>query len=302
MDIRQKRDLTVSGAFASRSARQLQGFFRSMIIIVLLIVVVLLQSGYDAVTPRQPTGSSAEIPPTFVRALDLGFNGAVGSFLWIGTMPEILDAVLGGKMEYIADERYVNGVDPKLSYPYAFTVLVLPLAKKFYQDSVTTALAIGRQGIHDADPDWRIPYYMASDYFLELKDDKDALWYYHLAAATPGIPDYALRFSLNFGIKANERKKTEELWKTIGESSNDPATKQLAQAYVDRLEIFDYLDAASVAYQKKYGVIPTSTASLVSGGIIPAVPQDPFGFTFIINKNGTSGINTTSSFDAVLPQ
>lgn len=290
-----------SGAPESGSRSRGGSFLKSIIVLALLGTVILLQAGYDAVAPVVAPGSVAELPPAFVRAMDVGFHGAVGSFLWVGTMPEILDAVIAGRMEYIADEEYVNGVDPKLSYPYAFTALVLPLAKKD-SNSVTTALAIGRRGIRSADPDWRIPYYMASDYFLELKDDKNALWYYHLAADMPGIPDYALRFSLNFGIKSNERQKTEELWKTIGVSSNDPATKQLAQAYVDRLRIFDYLDAASKAYQAKYGTIPTSTAALVARGIIPLVPPDPFGFTFIINKDGTSGINTTSSFNAAIPK
>jgi hypothetical protein len=28
----------------------------------------------------------------------------------------------------------------------------------------------------------------------------------------------------------------------------------------------------------------------VAKGIIPAVPPDPFGFTFVINKDGTAGI------------
>jgi hypothetical protein len=302
MDIRPEGNLTPVAPSDRSPASRRTAFIKTVVVLVLLAAIVLLQAGYDAVTPPATQNPATELPPTFVRAMDLGFNAAAGSFLWVGTMPEILDAVMDGRMEYVADEEYVNGIDPKLSYPYAFTVLVLPLAKKYDENSVMQALAIGRQGIHDADPDWRIPYYMASDYFLELKDDKDALWYYHLAAITPGIPDYALRFSLNFGIKSNERQKTEELWRTIGASSNDPATKQLAQAYVTRLEIFDYLDAASKAYQKRYGLIPTSTAALVAGGIIPAVPQDPFGFTFIINKNGTSGINTTSSFNAVIPQ
>ncbi len=277
-------------------------WLRTAVLALLFLAVVLLQVGYDAVTPQPASRSTPlALTPSFIRAIDLGFHGAVGSFLWVGTMPEILDALLNGKMEYVTDERYVNAVDPKLSYPYAYSVLVLPLAKQ-YADSTEEALRIGRQGIINADPDWRIPYYMASDYYLELKDDKNALWYYSLAAHTPGIPAYALRFSLNFGIKADARKQTEELWRTIGDSSNDPTTKQLAQAYVDRLEIFDYLDAASKAYQKKYGKIPATPEALVAGGIIPAVPQDPFGFTFIINKDGTSGINTTSSFSATVPQ
>jgi hypothetical protein len=44
-----------------------------------------------------------------------------------------------------------------------------------YKDRISAALAIGNEGINNADPDWRIPYYMAADYFLELKDDKNAL-------------------------------------------------------------------------------------------------------------------------------
>lgn len=276
-------------------------FIKIIILILLLAAVVLFQAGYDAAKPNVPSAVSAGLSPDFIRAVDMGFHAGVGSFLWAATMPEILDLFFNGRMEYLTDERYVNAIDPKLSYPYAFTVIVLPSATR-YAGRVADALAIGEQGIHDADPDWRIPYYMATDYFLELKDDKDALWYYNLAAHTPGIPDYALRFSLNFGIKSNERQKTEDLWATIRDSSNDENTKERAQAYIDRLQIFDYLDAASKIYQEKYGRIPTSTGALVSGGVIPAVPQDPFGFTFVINDDGTSGINTTSSFNAVIPQ
>jgi hypothetical protein len=276
-------------------------FIKATILILLLAVVVLFQAGYDATQPTIAPSASSGISPDFIRAVDMGFDAGVGSFFWIGTMPEIIDAILGGKMEYLADERYVNAVDPKLSYPYAFTVITLPAASS-YAGRVTDALAIGEQGIQNADPDWRIPYYMAADYFLELKDDKNALWYYNLAARMPGIPDYALRFSLNFGIRSSERQKTEDLWATIRDSSNDQDTKERAQAYIDRLEIFDYLDTASKMYQTKYGKIPTSTDALVTGGIVPAIPEDPFGFTFIINRDGTSGINTTSSFSAVVPQ
>jgi hypothetical protein len=274
---------------------------KSAVLIFLLAAVVLFQFGYDATKPAIVSSASVGLSPDFIRGVDVGFHAGVGSFLWARTMPEILDAVLNRSMEYIPDEGYVNAVDPKLSYPYAFTLLLLPAAEH-YAARIADALAIGGRGIRDADPDWRIPYYMATDYFLELKDSKNALWYYNLAAHMPGIPDYALRFSLNFGIKSNERQKTEELWATIRDSSNDPDTKARAEAYIDRLKIFDYLDAASRVYQEKYGRIPTSTGALVANRIIPAVPEDPFGFAFVINENGTSGINTHSSFTAAVPQ
>ena len=276
-------------------------YLKSIVLVLLLIAVVLSQIGYDATKPARAAGISANIPPDFIRTVDAGFHASVASFLWIGTMPEILTIILGRDTEYIADERYVNAIDPKLAYPYAFTVITLPAAAH-YPERVTDALAIGKQGIKDSDPDWRIPYYVATDYFLELKDMQNALWYYNLAAHTPGIPDYALRFSLNFGIRSTERQKTKDLWATIRDSSNDPDTKSRAQAYIDRLDMFDYLDEASKIYQQKYDHVPTSTNALAAAGIIPIIPQDPFGFTFIINTDGTAGINTTSSFNAVIPQ
>ncbi len=164
--------------------------------------------------------------------------------------------------------------------------------------AVAQADAIGAQGLANGDTDWRIPYYMATNEFLYAKDDIAAAKYYNLAAETPGVPAYAERFSLNFGIETNQRQKTEQLWETIKDSTNDPDTQARAQAYIDHLQDFDYLDAASALYKKEFGIFPTSTAELVQKGIIPSVPVDPFGFTFIIQKDGTSAIdlNTLPSY------
>jgi hypothetical protein len=79
---------------------------------------------------------------------------------------------------------------------------------------------------------------MATNEFLYAKDDTAAAEYYNLAAETPGVPAYAERFSLNFGIETNQRQKTEQLWETIMASTNDPDEKARAQAYIDHLQDF----------------------------------------------------------------
>jgi hypothetical protein len=132
---------------------------------------------------------------------------------------------------------------------------------------------------------------MATNEFLYAKDEQKALQYYNLAAETPGIPAYAQRFSLNFGIETNQRQKTEQLWETIKASTNDPDEQSRAQAFIDHLQDFDYLDAAAAQYKKEFGVYPKSPQDLVAKGIIPSVPVDPFGFTFIIHPDGTSAID-----------
>ena len=206
-------------------------------------------------------------------------------------MPEILD-LFNNKTEYLTDLSYLNAIDGKFGYPYAFSVLTLPVVTHFPQ-AISDSMTIGQLGLTHADPDWRIPYYMAFNYYLQLKDPVSALKYFDIAAQTPGVPEFAQRFAENFGSDASERAKTEALWATIRDSSNDPATKDRAQAYIDRLQMFDFLESAAKIYKQQNGAAPISLDQLVQKGIIPELPQDPFGYTFLINKDGTVGIDLT---------
>lgn len=288
-----------------RSNLQSMGWIsRMMIVLLLLALIMLLQYQYDVTKKVIPPSVGSMTSPFLVKSIDMGFDPAVASFLWATTMPEILD-LFRDNTEYFKDLAFVNAIDPKMSYPYAFTVLTLPIVPtSSYPNALAQAMAIGKQGISNGDPDWRIPYYMATNYFLQLKDTKDALIYYNIAAQTPGVPQYAARFALNFGIEPDHRQKTEDLWTTIRDSTNDPDAKARAQAYIDRLQDFDYLETASALYKKEFGNYPTSTAELVTKNIIPAVPQDPFGFSFIINVDGTAGIdlNVLPSYLSKEPQ
>ncbi len=273
--------------------RSLGAVSKTIILVLLIIVIVVVQYDYDLSSSQVPAGLAGYTSPEFIRMVDMGFNSTIASALWAGTMPEVLD-LFNNKTEYLNDVAYVIAVDPRMSYPYAFSVLTLPAIPKARwagDASDTLALAIGQQGILNADPDWRIPYYMAIDYYLDVKDTKSALEYFDIAGRTPGVPEYAERFALNFGIGTNDRAKTEELWATIASSTNDEATQERARAYVTRLQIFDYLEAAAKLYKAQIGVYPTSTGELVTAGIIPYVPDDPFGFTFIFRSGGQADID-----------
>ena len=267
-------------------------FSKSALVVLSLVLIVFLQYEYDVtklVLPSDTNGSG--VTPFMIRMVDMGFSPAIASFTWATAMPEILD-LFRGHTEYLNDLAFVNGLDSKMSYPYAFSVLTLPaIPLNDFQSGLKDAIAIGNQGLQNADPDWRIPYYMAMDYYLGLNDTKDALTYFDIAARTPGVPQFAERFSLNFGIGSNQRETTKELWTTIRDSTNDEFTKERAQAYIDHLDDLDAIQAAAAQYKKQFGVYPTSTDELVAKGILSSIPQDPFGFTFIINGDGTSGID-----------
>ncbi len=288
MDIQQKGNL---GAPARASA--LSPLAKIMFLATALALVIGAQWEYDAARIALPGGLPGTFSPQMVRMIDLGFHPAIASFLWAATMPEFLDLFFHGRTEYYGDLAFLNAVDPKMSYPYAFSVLALPvIPAKSDPRAIAQSFTIGGRGLAQADPDWRIPYYMAINYYLFLKDFKHASEYFNVAANTPGVPDYAASFALNFGINQKERDRVRGIWETVYQSTNDQAAKDRAAAYVERLNDFDYLEAVAKAYKARFGAYPASPAALVARGIIPAVPEDPFGFTFIINKDGTAGVDT----------
>lgn len=263
-------------------------------IVFLVTAIASTQFLYDATKITPPTGTSGGLSPELVRMMDMGFHSTVGSFLWVATMPDILD-LFNGKTEYVGEVGYINAVDPKLSYPYAFSVLTLPIVPTStgYMTGLSDAMAIGQRGLQNANPDWRIPYYLATNYYLQLHDMKDAALYFDMAAQTPGVPYYAQRFAENFGNEQKDRDRTIALWETIRDTTNDPDTKARAQAYIDHLEIFDYLEAAAAQYKTDFGSFPTNLDQLITKNIIPSIPTDPFGYTFIINKDGTVSLSLT---------
>src|ERR1700722_18503716 len=169
---------------------------KTIIVAVLIFAIAWTQFLYDATKLAVPPFASASLSPETVRLFDMGFNSTAASFLWIGTMPEILD-LFANKTEYLTDEAYVNAVDPKLAYPYAFSVLTLPVVPTStgFLYGLSDAMAIGQKGMVNSDPDWRIPYYLATNYYLYLHDMKDAALYFNTAAHTPGVPLYAERFA-----------------------------------------------------------------------------------------------------------
>ena len=258
----------------------------------LFVVVIGSQAVYDAVQAPSLTGASSATSPEFMRVFDGGFHSTFGSFAWISTMPEVLGVYFQGNMQYLRDLDFVNGVDPKLSYPYAFSVITLPAIVRL-PDRNAIATAIGERGLANADPDWRIPYYLAAHEYLDMKDTAAALTYYDIAAHTPGIPAYAERFALNFSLLPDDRAKVMSLWASIYETTNDQALKERAAAYIARLQIFNYLESAAQAYKDRYGIFPKTLGNLVAKGIIKQIPVDPFGFTYAIDASGKVGIDPT---------
>ena len=62
---------------------------------------------------------------------------------------------------------------------------------------------------------------------------------------------------------------------------------------VVRLRMLQGLRAAAATFRERFGRVPLKLDELVTSGILPALPQDPFGFGFEFDKQGEVALRTS---------
>lgn len=259
-----------------------------VLIIASFAAIFYFQRAYDAQKIKTPAKEVRMPSINFVKTVDLGLHSAAAAYFWNDTLTEIPFLSDAGYPKFASDFKLVNDLDPRFSFPYAFAVLVLPSSK--LSDRINVAVEIGRRGVAVADSDWRMAFYLAAIYHTELKDYENAAKYFDIAGRAAGAPFYIRRFSLNYGIAPNLREKAKQIWTAIYQSANDDDAKERAKAYIARLDMFDYLEEAAKIYKERTGKFPGKLDELVSSGVIPKIPQDPFGFQFLLYPGGVVGI------------
>src|SRR3989344_5090291 len=117
-----------------------------------------------------------------IRTFHVGLDAATASWLWLVAIRE-LPFFPNGRSVFFSDFDLLTALDPRFSFPYSYATLVLPITR--YPERIDDAIAIGRRGAAFADPDWRIPFYLAAIYQLERSDFENAVRYYDQAARAP---------------------------------------------------------------------------------------------------------------------
>ena len=262
--------------------------FAALGVVLFLAAIIGAQMFYDGVRLR------VAAPPETLSALairigNLGLDSATASFLWLQNISEI-PGFVNGQARFFGNLRLINELDPKFSFPYAYTVIALPLARQ-YGARVDKAIEIGRLGTTQADPDWRIPFYTAALYQLDKGDHEQAVKFYDVTGKTPGTPAGIQKFSANFGTSPSLRAKTRAVWDAIARAAGDDKTRARAKAYLARLDLFSAIEAAAKAYRARFGFYPSDLSQLASAGYFREVPKDPLSLPLYLNALGEVTLN-----------
>lgn len=254
--------------------------YLTFVFLAVIAGIVVSQYFFDQnkakIDPIEPLVLRSEV----VKAADLGLHNAAADVAWLASIQ-----YFGGrsKTNYVKLPEYLNlsaNLDPKFSYPYAFGVLILPSINKTDQ-----GIDLAKKGIKEAEPEWRIPYYLATTYHINKNDTKDAAYYFDLAANTKGAPDNVRKIAAGYGSRSDLRSQTEQIWEGIYESTDDEVIKERAKNYIIHFELLSFLEQAAQKYQTINGRLPAAATDLVPS-VLKEIPADPFGFQYKFDETG----------------
>ena len=151
-----------------------------------------------------------------------------------------------------------------------------------------------RRGMAHRTWDWHLPFFYGFNQFYFLKRPREAATYlkkaYELNPANAYLPTLIAR--LYYQADATE-VATEFLEEMVRNTTNENLRKWLTL----RLKAFrmvEFLEDGIAQYQERYGNQPPSLEALVEGGILKAIPPDPYGGKFYLDESGR--VLTTSKF------
>jgi tetratricopeptide (TPR) repeat protein len=178
----------------------------------------------------------------------------------------------------------VTDLDPGHGYAYQVAGTILGSV-----DRVDESNAILEKGMRNVPSRYILPYLRAFNAFYYEGDYAAAGRWVETAARTPGAPPHLRQNVLAMYVKGGRAEAaiaflSQALEETRDEESRKAILRQLEQARFEKAAAI--LDGAVAAYRERYGLAPAALDLLVAEGLLPALPEDPFGGRWILGDDG----------------
>ena len=280
-----------------------------LIITVGLSVAALVTRWSDA-QPHNTTAQFAEEPlylngPAMKR-LTLAFNGVAADWYWIRSLQYVGRKIVAFEDSHdgrfnlndlsVLDLRALPSLlrmsttlDPQFMEPYYYGAVILP------DIDPATAISLLHQGIAANPNQWRLYQHLGYIYWQRHEYEK-ASEVYAAGAQLPGAPLWMMAISARMKAEGGSRGAAREMYRHLGEASNDEAVKDMVAKQITRLDSLDERDLISKTlreYAAASGRCASSwrevASTLRARGLRSdsyGAPLDPTGTPYRLTKNG----------------
>ena len=216
-----------------------------------------------------------------------GFRNVMADVVWLQAVQVAGNQKLT-PAEY--DRLYVllnvgADLDPKFEMPYLLGGLVLGESPQHGRE----ALRVFERGKVTHPADWRFPFYMGFTHYFSLGDAVAGGGEMAEAARLPGSPAYLPGLASRMLTEAREPEAALALLETITRQENDPVRRSVLERRIREVAVerdLLALERAVERYREKMGVAPGDLSALVREGILTAIPPEPHGGSYVIDRGG----------------
>jgi tetratricopeptide (TPR) repeat protein len=261
--------------------------------ITLLVVAVALVVAKVAVG-RRLSAQAAVAPydlrflptPQTARWLSLGHPTLVANLYWLRAVQYMGDpkANARGWDKLLPVLDLVTELDPKHGYAYQVGGNMLAVSGRVEESN-----RLLEKGVRNVPDRYILSFHRAVNAFMYEGDYALAGEWFERSARTPGAPLHMREAVAAMYVKGNQAEAAIGFLTHMIETSEDADSRkaleaQLQQARLERAAT--PIDAAAQRYREQFGWFPASAAALVVAGLLPEVPQDPYGGSWRIDEEG----------------
>ncbi len=140
--------------------------------------------------------------------------------------------------------------------------------------------------------DWYIPFFLAANYYFQLKKPAQAAKYLKIASRLNPKSALFATLTARMFYEGNETEVGIIYLRSMIPDTQNPLLKRRLIKRLKALEAIYFLERALKKYQKMFHRQAKSLNELVEAGIINSIPPDPYGGKFYLTKEGK--VYTTS--------
>ncbi|HUA00835.1 MAG TPA: hypothetical protein VMB02_10935 [Candidatus Aquilonibacter sp.] len=270
-------------------------------IVLLLGAIAVLQGRIDAQTADFATEKEELLlsSPGAIQKLSLGYDALVADIYWTRAVQ-----YYGSQVEKRSQDFHLlwplldvtTTLDPKFIVAYRFGAIFLsePSAGANRTD---LAVKLVKKGIAANPDNWHLDGDLGFLYYWRMKDYPDAANAYLEGSKKPGAPLWMKLMAARVAQMGGSIETSEMIWSELYNSTQDPNVRKKAAQELEALKAQDdeqHLDEVAADYHKRFGRYPASAEELRAAGMLPGIPVDPEGYSYVFGPDGKSALNPNS--------
>ncbi len=224
------------------------------------------------------------------RLLSLGHPGFVadmlmsrvvlhsGSMMWLPLEFNFDSPWAYGIMDVVTD------LDPKFFMAYLY-----PAMGMIYDfEDVHRARPLVEKGMKVFPDRWELPFWIGYDYYAYFNDYDTAASYLWQAYNLPEAPQSFLSLMLSTLRHHGDYEKALVVIRQMYEETDNEQLRQVYARRMIQLENLLTLQQLVELYRKTTGRLPVDLQELVREGMIPYLPEDPFGSVYLVDPESSA--------------